>query len=377
MSHSQHYVVRIPHLQEGARAEFNAWAAHNGKDYGTPEEADHRFAVWAANVQRQASTLAAANSAAAAEVPVNGLADISLEEFKAGYLGQVSRRNAEALSAGKKKEGPYKYENIVPPAHVDWREKDIVGPIKNQHVGGAPCGCCWAFATIGVTECIVALATGKPISLSEQQLIDCDKGAPWYDLGCEGGDFEGGVDYIIENGGIDTEEDYPYLAHDDKCIRKKEGHAPKVSALDGFGHVPPQNETAIAQAVSQHPVAVAVCCGDYIDNWHAYTGGIFEIPGVDIPGGCTDPLDHAVVIVGYGTTEEGQDYWIIKNSWGITWGEEGFFKVRRNVGAPLAAFGLATQPGYPIKKGVNSASDPIRSDIWGQESPILVATATS
>lgn len=79
-------------------------------------------------------------------------------------------------SAGKKKEGPYRYENIVPPAHVDWREKEIVGPIKNQHVGGSPCGCCWAFATIGVTECIVALATGKPISLSEQQLIDCDKG---------------------------------------------------------------------------------------------------------------------------------------------------------------------------------------------------------
>lgn len=84
-------------LQEGARAEFDAWAAHNGKDYRTPEEADSRFAVWAANVQRQASTLAAANNAAAAKVPVNGLADISLEEFKAAYLGQISRSNAEAL----------------------------------------------------------------------------------------------------------------------------------------------------------------------------------------------------------------------------------------------------------------------------------------
>lgn len=82
-------------------------------------------------------------------------------------------------SSGKKKEGPYKYENIIPPAEVDWRTKDVVGPIKNQHVGGAPCGCCWAFATIGVTECIVALATGKPISLSEQQLIDCDKAGEW------------------------------------------------------------------------------------------------------------------------------------------------------------------------------------------------------
>ena len=80
-----------------------------------------------------------------------------------------------ACSAGKKEKARYRYENVVAPKAVDWRTKDIVGPIKNQHVGGSPCGCCWAFATIGVTECIVAMATGKPISLSEQQLIDCDK----------------------------------------------------------------------------------------------------------------------------------------------------------------------------------------------------------
>jgi hypothetical protein len=78
-------------------------------------------------------------------------------------------------SAGKKGKGGYRYEHVVPPKEVDWRTRDVVGPIKNQHVGGSPCGCCWAFATIGVTECIVAMATGKPISLSEQQLIDCDK----------------------------------------------------------------------------------------------------------------------------------------------------------------------------------------------------------
>ncbi|KAK9917802.1 hypothetical protein WJX75_008442 [Coccomyxa subellipsoidea] len=373
-SESQHFVVSVAQLQEGSRAQFDAWAAQNGKEYSTAEEAERRFAVWTANVQRQASKLAASSSAA--ELPVNGLADVSLEEFKAGYLGQVSRRNVEVLTAGKKGKGGYRYEHVVPPKEVDWRTRDVVGPIKNQHVGGSPCGCCWAFATIGVTECIVAMATGKPISLSEQQLIDCDKAAPWYDLGCEGGDFEGGVDYIIDNGGIDTEEEYPYLAHDDKCIRKKEGLSPKESALDGFAHVPVQNETALAQAVSQHPVAVAVCCGDYIDNWHAYTGGIFNIPGT---GGCADPLDHAVVVVGYGTTKEGEDYWIIKNSWGETWGEKGFFKVARNVGAPLAAFGLASQPGYPIKKGVNSDADPIRTDIW-QEAPRSASagiTATS
>lgn len=83
-------------VQEGSRAQFDAWAAQNGKEYSTAEEAERRFAVWTANVQRQASKLAASNSAA--ELPVNGLADVSLEEFKAGYLGQVSRRNVEVLT---------------------------------------------------------------------------------------------------------------------------------------------------------------------------------------------------------------------------------------------------------------------------------------
>ncbi len=77
--------------------------------------------------------------------------------------------------AGKHGEEPYRYENVTPPKSVDWTTKGVVGPVKNQHVNGSACGCCWTFATTGVVECIVAMATGKPISLSEQQLIDCDR----------------------------------------------------------------------------------------------------------------------------------------------------------------------------------------------------------
>ena len=85
------------------------------------------------------------------------------------------RQNLSVARAGKHKKEPFRYENIPLPRAVDWRSKGIVGPVKNQHVNGSACGCCWAFATIGVTECIVAMYTGQPIALSEQQLIDCDR----------------------------------------------------------------------------------------------------------------------------------------------------------------------------------------------------------
>ncbi|CAK0787246.1 hypothetical protein CVIRNUC_010463 [Coccomyxa viridis] len=369
---AKHFEMDIHQFESDPAAVFAAWAAHNGKTVAA-QDLQARLPIFVSNVAGQISRLGLKEGA----MEVNGLADISREEFKQTHLGHVSKSLFTELGVGKHRKEPFRYENVPLPRAVDWRSKGIVGPVKNQHVNGSACGCCWAFATTGVTECIVAMYTGQPIALSEQQLIDCDRAGPWYDLGCDGGDFQGGIEYITENGGIDTEADYPYLAEDAKCEFKKEGKSPRDATLDGFMHVPARNETALAQAVSQHPVAVAVCCGDNIDNWHQYTGGIFEIPNTDIPGGCTDPLDHAVVVVGYDTTEEGQDYWLIKNSWSTTWGEQGFFKVRRNVGAPLAAFGLATQPGYPVKKGVNSKADPIRTDIWDSQAGSTQAVLVS
>ena len=200
------------------------------------------------------------------------------------------------------------------PASVDWSTEGVLGPVKNQHINGTPCGCCWAFATTGVVEGIVGVVSGKrPPSLSEQQLIDCDRGGPFDDLGCEGGSVEGkekergfgeergegereeerrtkiskknsfslshktgGVHYIVENQGrLDSEEDYPYSGIDKgeaACLRKKA----KQSALEGSGarvssfhNVPKKSEAALKAAVARHPVAVAVCCGDFIDDWHA------------------------------------------------------------------------------------------------------------
>ena len=109
-------------------------------------------------------------------------------------------------------------------------------------------------------------------SLSEQQLIDCDTAPPFKDAGCAGGEFEGGVHYIVENGGIDTEADYPYTGEDGVCDRRKERKA-KAAGVDGFKRVPRRSPAALKAAVAKHPVAVAVCCGDFIDDWWVGGGG--------------------------------------------------------------------------------------------------------
>ncbi|KAK9830270.1 hypothetical protein WJX72_010697 [[Myrmecia] bisecta] len=273
------------------------------------------------------------------------MAEMTDTEFRAAYLGQRTARPKGLTSAV----GPYRYENVEPPKEVDWLAKGVVGPVKNQHVNGSPCGCCWAFATIGVVECINAMYTGSVTSLSEQQLIDCDTKPPYSDAGCEGGDFAGGMHYIIENEGIDTEDDYPYLAHDARC-HKRRAHRGVVT-IDAFEDVPTFNETALMQAVSQHPVGVALCVGPYIDDWHAYKSGIFDIEG------CVDPLDHGMVVVGYGE-EDGQKFWLLKNSWGPEWGDKGFLKLKRGLGN-AGHMGLATMPAYPIKTTPNP---PVRDD---------------
>lgn len=333
--------VTLEQLQVDPRAAFNAWVKLHARSYANDaQELEARYSVWTANMQH---VLQHSLKQSSMQLGMNKFADMTEDEFRAAYLGYNSQRNP-LLAAKAPPIEEYRYRHIQAPAAVDWRTSGMVGPVKDQHVGGAPCGCCWAFATIGMTECINAIYTGGEMTvLSEQQLIDCDHAKPFEDIGCEGGDFTGGMHYIITNGGIDTEADYPYVAQDDKCSTKKEGR--KVVTLDAWEAVPPGNETALMQAVSQHPVAVGMCCGDFLADWHAYKGGIFDSPC------CEMPIDHAVLVVGYGS-EGGQDYWIVKNSWGTAYGEDGFIRFKRGLGG-FGQCSIAHEPAYAIKTSPN------------------------
>lgn len=280
-----------------------------------------------------------------------------------------------------------KKEKPVQPA-VDWHAAGLVGPVKNQHVNNTPCGCCWSFASTGVMEAALAVAAAKessngggrgaragpppPPSLSEQELIDCDRAPPFSDAGCDGGDFEGGIRYAIKSGGLTTEDAYPYAGKDGRCHYKRAREA-RVGGVSGFRHVPPKSEAALRAALVHHPVAVAVCCSDaFISDWHAYTGGVLTFtngtgagahPTLAQLAGCAKPLDHAVVVVGYGVEPgagpAGEDIpvWLVKNSWGEAWGEGGYFKLAAGlpggVNKGKGAAGLMSLPGFPTvgKKG--------------------------
>lgn len=194
------------------------------------------------------------------------------------------------------------------PKEWDWRSLGVVSPVKNQ----GKCGSCWTFSTVGALESHFLLKYGQFRNLSEQQLVDC---AGDYDNhGCKGGLPSHAFEYIKDNGGISLETNYPYLAQDGTCKITKES-ALSVGVKGGSVNIS-LSEDDLKQALYQHgPVSVAF---RVIDGFRDYSSGVYSAN--DCKNG-PDDVNHAVLAVGYGTDENGVDYWIIKNSWGAAWGD--------------------------------------------------------
>ncbi|KAK3129444.1 hypothetical protein QOZ80_6BG0479660 [Eleusine coracana subsp. coracana] len=205
-----------------------------------------------------------------------------------------------------------------------------VTPVKDQ----GRCGSCWAFSTVAVVESIHQIRTGKLVSLSEQELVDCDT----LDAGCDGGIAYRALRWITSNGGITTESDYPYTGVTGACDRSKLSNS--AVAIAGLGRVPTRSEAALASAVAGQPVAVSIEAGG--PNFQHYKKGVYNGP-------CGTKLNHGVTVVGYGQEEGGDKYWIVKNSWGEAWGDKGYIKMRKDVaGVPEGLCGIAIRPSYPV-----------------------------
>ena len=324
-----HHVEAIELSLQDSRAAFLGWAAHHLKKYETAEEREHRFQVWLSNREYARDHNSHKRSY---QLGMTYFADQTREEHARhkGLVNQADRR--QRLGTGLLN------TTLTAPHSVDWRQLGAVTPAKNQ----ASCGSCWTFSVTGAVEGINAIRTGRLVSLSEQQLVDCDG----HDAGCNGGLMDFGFDYIVSNGGIDTEQDYPYRAEQGYCNARREKR--HTVTIDGFEDVPRNDEQALMQAVARQPVSIAIAAGDR--DFQLYVGGIFD-------GYCSTELNHGVLIVGYGS-EHGKDFWIVKNSWGPAWGvDNGYIRLARNIADPRGQCGLAMQPSYPVKAASNPEPD--------------------
>ncbi|KAL1104117.1 hypothetical protein V6Z11_D04G045700 [Gossypium hirsutum] len=289
------------------------WMVQFGRVYRDTNERQKRFQIFKQNEMWHASTLSM--------LPTTS--HLTNQEFTASRNGFKSHMCSNTATT-------FKYENATAlPSTVDWRKKGAVTPIKDQ----GQCGCCWAFSAVAAMEGVTKLTTGKLISLSEQELVDCDtKGE---DQGCEGGLMDDAFQFIEKNKGLTTESIYPYKGVDGTCNTNEEAnHAAKIN---GFEDVPANSEDALQKAVANQPVSVAIDAGGF--DFQFSSGGVFT-------GSCGTDLDHGVTAVGYGE-DGGTKYWLVKNSWVSSWGEEGYIRMQRDVDAKEGLCGIAMQASYP------------------------------
>ncbi|CAN0924289.1 Cysteine protease XCP2 [Linum grandiflorum] len=304
---------------------FESWMEKHSKMYETIEEKLKRFDIFKDNLFHIDETNKKVTNY---WLGLNEFADLSHHEFKSMYLG------LKVPSTTRRESNVEEYEAVesVPKA-VDWRKKGAVTPVKNQ----GSCGSCWAFSTVAAVEGINQIVTGNLTSLSEQELIDCDKGT--YNNGCNGGLMDYAFAYIASNGGLHKEEDYPYIMEEGTCEMTKDVDSDVVT-ISGYKDVPANNEQSLIKALAKQPLSVAIDASGR--EFQFYSGGVFD-------GKCETSLDHGVAAVGYGSSGKGNDFIVVKNSWGTKWGEQGYIRLKRNTGKAEGLCGINKMASYPTK----------------------------
>jgi len=313
-------------LDEEFDADWAAWKATHGKDYENNREEIKRRTIWESNFRRvQHHNLRATLGEHTFTIGVNKFADLLNSEFVEmvnGYTAENKQKGLFTFMAPS-------YTNL--PDSVDWRTKGYVTDVKDQ----GQCGSCWAFSSTGSLEGQTFRKTGTLPSLSEQNLVDCSQKQG--NEGCNGGLMDQAFQYIKDNNGIDSEASYPYKGVDGTCMYDPKN---KAAVDSGFVDIPSGNESALMEAVATvGPISIAIDASSIL--FQLYQGGVYVDPFCK--NGVAD-LDHGVLAAGYGT-DSGKDFWLVKNSWGGSWGEKGYIRMARNKNNQC---GVATAASYPV-----------------------------
>lgn len=264
------------------------------------------------------------------QLEVNKFADWTTAELEALVMKSPEKTFDLPMLNTSSTKGPRMLRGGAPglPTKVDFRSTENraarigVSSVKNQ----LHCGSCWAFSTVGVLESMMML-NGEELDLSEQQLVNCAEEAFAKTGGCDGGNKAAALQWVAEHG-IAKESDYPYTAEFGSCQEAK----PFVT-LTGPRAVQPCQELTLMDVVDKYgPVAVSVWVDTTTRAWSLYKSGTFTADGLSARDRASCSTNHAVLLVGYGTDEMDNNYWIIKNSWGTDWGEGGYIRIARDGG---------------------------------------------
>jgi len=327
--------------------QFERFKQKYDKDYSSAAEERLRFKVFSENVAAAEAHNAARGSGSYTR-GINQWSDLTQKEWEAAVLGGYKRMGPSKVT--RSKTASYKTKDL--PANVDWRDEGVISAVKNQ----GQCGSCWAFGTTEQIESYVAISSGNLVELSTQQVTSC---APntlncGGNGGCMGSTPPLGYSYIQLFGQV-SEADYPYVSgtttNDEDCQYDLASVSP-VASITGYNNLPPNDQDAImAHLANVGPLAISVAASNFKD----YHGGVFS----GCPYDQNIQLNHAVQLVGYGSDFSPAgvvDYWLVRNSWGESWGENGYIRILREA---TPQCGMDTETSGHVCQNGPGFSDPL------------------
>jgi len=313
---------------EDYTSKFVAWKAKHGKSYATSADETKAFNAFTANEDKITAHNAKGLSY---QLGHNAFSDLTAEEFFAQRVGGYAKANINRNTYSERvHSAPTTEELRTIASSVDWVSAGAVTPVKDQ----GQCGSCWAFSSTGAMEGAYFKSQGSLVSLSEEDLVQCNSVT---DSGCNGGLMDNAFAWV-ETNGIASEAAYPYTSGSGTtgtCDSSKKANP--VARISGYTDVASNSQSAMQSAVAQQPVSIAIEADQSV--FQLYSGGVMD------SASCGTNLDHGVLVVGYDTSGS-SPYWKVKNSWGSSWGEDGYIRLgMASSGSGIC--GMYSEPSYP------------------------------